>query len=515
MATRVIEARWRSPSRFASLVLAALALGYLAVCWLTSARAAIDVYDGAHHAVLARNLALEGRYGLWDYGRYVLFPTDFSVGPTFILPMALAIRIAGWGPFVPNVACALVCLGLLTAILLHLAGAARGAGEAASAMVALALLVTVTLKEDAYFYLPYGEATAGLLLVLATVAALGRGAERSFLRVGLGGVLAALAADVKLLALIPGVALATTVALLPGSRGPRLVAFATGWLAVSLATATFTLLQLGSWEAYLESWRRFVFEVRHHEASGFGSVIGSRLVEHARVLTRHLGWFTAPLSLAFLPWPALALRAFRRPDDVEARVATALGLQVGVLLAWWLLLCGRPWLRYALIALIALPLYAHLALVACLRGDGRPGPRRALAAAWIGLVAAAVAFGPRSWVVPRPAVAPDPRTAMLFETAERIREIQAIDASAVFWGAGWWRHWDVQLLADIRLRDILVGPVPVGGAGRNYLIVSDLVVLEANPRKAEAIRRRMTHPVFRNAHFGIYLLDPPERPAHG
>src|SRR5712664_2060465 len=70
--------------RAAHLAVAGSLLAWLALCAFARATTMIDPYDGAHHTVLARNLAFGGRYGLWDYGRWVVWPLDVSVGPTLI-----------------------------------------------------------------------------------------------------------------------------------------------------------------------------------------------------------------------------------------------------------------------------------------------------------------------------------------------------------------------------------------------------------------------------------------------
>jgi len=66
--------------RAAHLAVAGGLLAWLALCAFARATTMIDPYDGAHHTVLARNLAFGGRYGLWDYGRWVVWPLDVSVG---------------------------------------------------------------------------------------------------------------------------------------------------------------------------------------------------------------------------------------------------------------------------------------------------------------------------------------------------------------------------------------------------------------------------------------------------
>jgi len=75
-------------------------LVYFAACALAGAMTEIDPYDGAHHTVLAWNLASTGQYARETYGHLEVWPVEITVGPTLIVPMALGFRIAGWGPFI-------------------------------------------------------------------------------------------------------------------------------------------------------------------------------------------------------------------------------------------------------------------------------------------------------------------------------------------------------------------------------------------------------------------------------
>ena len=490
--------------RAAHLAVAGGLLAWLALCAFARATTMIDPYDGAHHTVLARNLAFGGRYGLWDYGRWVVWPLDVSVGPTLIVPLALGFRLAGWGPFVPNVVCATLSVGLASVLWLLVARRAATPTAMLSSVAALALLLTTTVKGFEYFFLPYGEVMAGFLCALATVVALGAPGV-SPVRAWSAGALAGLALGDKFLALLPGVCLAVALARVTGSR--RVLAlFIAGVVSVFVPYEVLKLVQLGSVLDYGTHWVGFARYLFQHAGSGLlprGSLL-LRLSSHAQLLVGHLRWLILPFGLVLAAWPALACRSLRPAATPETRVAAALGLEVVVLLFWWLAISGLPWPRYAVIPLLLLPVYAHFALVA-LEGAGARGVL--VVPGWLLLVAIAAAVSPRGTVVPpTPSRALTPRTAAVFEVADEIRR----RPSARFWGSGWWRHWDVQTLVDVRLADLL-GPDAPGGpeGGPDYLITSDFFDLEKNPRTVAVVRENAEHRVFRNGYFTIYELKPP------
>ncbi len=120
-----------------SRLLAGVVLAYVGVCAMSQAISHIDPYDGSYNAMLARNLAFEGRYGLWDYGRYVTWPVEVTTGPALLLPVAAAYRLAGDGPFVANVVCASVVMALLVATWTFVVAGVDSRASAVSALVAL------------------------------------------------------------------------------------------------------------------------------------------------------------------------------------------------------------------------------------------------------------------------------------------------------------------------------------------------------------------------------------------
>jgi hypothetical protein len=502
-----------APSVSTARLIATGALVYFALCTLTLATTAIDPYDGAYHTVLARNLAFEGRYGVWDYGRFVVWPVEVTVGPTIIVPLAMGFRLAGWGPFVPNVVCASMSIVLVGVLWLVIATAATTIAAVLSALLAFVLLMTIAVKPFWYFYLPYGEATAGLLCALAAVVTLGTPMRGARSGPWLGGVLLGLAVGAKLLVLLPGLCLAAALVILPPvaqSRARTLALFLAG-AALSLAVSEgLKLWALGSWSALVQHWIELARFVGRSAGSGVVPVgsVADRFPLHARLLLGQLGMFAVPFGVALLAWPVVALRALRRSTARAARTATALGAGVVTLLAWWLTLSGQPWPRHAVIALILLPLYVHCTF--CALTDGaRRSVATVLLPTWCALLVAAWVLSPPATVVfPRPSMSVNDRTRALFDAADEIRRIAVAQPAARFWGSGWWRHWDVQTLVDVRFANVRAPEalVELRGSDRDYLVTSDFFDLERHPRVAKLLRDNAENCVFRNKYFAIYTL---------
>jgi hypothetical protein len=496
--------------RSARVVATVALLGYFAVCTLTLATTAVDPYDASYHTVLARNLAFTGQYGVWDYGSFVVSPSEVTVGPTVILPVALGFRLFGSGPFVPNVAAAAVSIALVAALWWLVTTAVTSLAELVSALVAFVLMIAVAVQPFFYFHRPYGEPTAALLCAVATILALAPPGRR---RLWLGGFVAGLAVDAKLLALVPVLCLAAGVVLLPAvgmGRWRALATFAAGFLTAFLVCAALSLWLIGSFGAFVEHWRELWRLVATSPASGISrrSSLAERLPLHARLLGGYVAALGVPLAIALFAWPMVVWRAFRAPSAAAARVATVLGADAVLIMAWWLVLEDQQFTRHAVIGVVLWVLYTHFALTALIAGPARR-VAVALVSVWVVLVAGAWTVSPAGAVrLPRPATMLDPRTAALFQVADEIRRISVTNPAARFWTSGWWRHWDVQTLVDVRFANIAAYGA-LHGDGNEYVVTSDVFDLERNPRVARLLRDNADNVVFRNRYFSIYGVRHP------
>jgi hypothetical protein len=487
-----------------------LLLVYLGICTLTAAGTYVDNFDGAAQSIAARNLAFHGRYGVWDYQHFRLWPADWSTGPTLMLPVAAAYRLLGDGPFTANYACAFCCI---TVLALYLVLATRRVVPPTgflALLTAVCLLAAVTGRMDGgvnfevTFSRPCGDVLAGLLLLTATVVTFGP--EPSRRSAVLGGTLAALAVCTKFVTVMPIVCLAGTIGVLVLRGRKPFSALALWCLAAAAVVVGFELLKLvslGSWAAYLANVREFRQFLTTHGSSGLSGAEFSYLANfqtHLAIFRAHLGNFTGPLILPLflLPWSLYrVLRTDVRPNDC---IALALGLQTSVLFGWWFFLSHSEWVRHILPGLVLLPLCGyHLVSAEAERLTGS-APRMALFGSWIlACLLPSLSPGTTERVVwPTPATRVTDRTSALFRMAEKVRALRAEYPNARFYSAGFWRHWDIQSVTDVPLFDILDAstlPSP-SDAGPNYLITSDLFNLEHSPALTELVRAASNHPVF-------------------
>ncbi len=495
-------------ARVGAAIATALLLAYLALCSLTQARSAVDAYDGSYNAMVARNLAFHGRYGLWDYDRYVVWPVEVTTGPTLLVPIAAALRVFGDEAFLPNIVSSSIVLGLLAATWSIVVSRVESAVGAASAVVSLLLLVTVTMKPFAVFVLPWGEVAAGLLAALATLFAIDPSQDRRNLRrPAVSGILAGLAIVTKVMALVPVGCIAVAV-LVGGARRARALRDGAPWLAalaaVAIAAEAFKLAELGSVAAYAQSWQDFAAFFRERGSGlargGGRPTFVENLGVRARLLHGQMGWAWVAFASILAAWPALLLRTVHGRADANARLAVLFGAQVLVLGLWWLTLSDYPWVRHVSLALLALPLYAHFALGAL---------RRRLALGWLVLLAACLLLSnPGTTSVPTRSREVEPRTRALFEAAEWVRHTQRAEPGVRFWSAGWWRHWDLQTVVDLRLSNVLDEAQRERlGHGRDYLITSDFFNWEHDRAVDALVAANAANIAFRNFVFTIYRVD--------
>lgn len=162
--------------------------------------------DDSAHALIAKNLAdgfgysstlIEGVYQT----QVSVFPVHLGVGPTIILPAALMIKLFGntyWAPGLSLIA----VWTLLLLILLIIANRHSDdkAGLTVSALVFFVLIFQFTLYHREQWWALLGEVPAALLIILAVVVYF---TNRSRVGEFLTGILFALAAQSKLLAMMP------------------------------------------------------------------------------------------------------------------------------------------------------------------------------------------------------------------------------------------------------------------------------------------------------------------------
>lgn len=490
-----------------------------AVAMLGLARGHIDPHDGSCIAVLARNLATTGRYGYARFGQFELWPVEATTGPTLVLPIAIAYRLAGDGPFVANVASVIVVLALLGLVWWRMVPRLASVWGVLSGVLALATILCLTIEPTVALVVPRGEVAAGLLLVLATLVALGDDGPPTSRRAATSGLLLGLGVASKVLLALPGAVLFVAIVLLSiGARSWRrtaavAVAWVAGVLAVQLAIEIWKLASFGAWQAYADRWVEFASFFRM-AGSGFrneASPLAQRRTLSYRldVLYDNVGWVPAAFALALVALPLLAWRARRaRALGIDGRIALVLAAQTLAVAAWWLFRADIPWLRYLFFACITAPLSVHFAVLAA--GAARPRGTPIALASWLALLALAVAVSPPgtlSW--PGPTEKPAARAAAVLDAARAVRAIGAADPHARFWSAGWWQHWDLQSVAPLALNDVLD---PASRATlrdeHEYLVISDYFNWEQDPRLlalVEAHGRLVAH---RNAFFTIYRLHP-------
>lgn len=486
---------------------------------LDLARRYIDPHDGSCIAVLARNLAESGRYGYARYGTFELWPVEATTGPTLVVPIAIALRLAGDGPFVANVACAVVVLVLLGLVWWQMVPRLRSLAGIASALLALAIIIGITIKPGVALVVPRGEVVAGLLLVLATLVALGRDGAPSCARAAASGLLLGLGVASKVLLLLPGAPLFVALVLLGwNGRGTRhAVAIAAAWtvglLGVQVVVEVWKLVSFGSWQPYAERWREFFVFFR---AAGSGFRVDSTPLAQRRtlayrldVLHDNLGIVPLAFAFALVAVSLVALRARRSGGiGVDARLALTFGAQTLAVAAWWLFRADIPWLRYLFFGCITAPLCVHFAVLAA----GRERSQGTTVALLVWSVALAVALlaspaGTLAW--PAPPEKHAARADAVLDAARATREIAAADPQARFWSAGWWQHWDLQSVAALELSDVLDASSLAGMRdGHDYLVTSDYFNWEQNPGLIALLEAHERRVAYRNAFFTIYRIHP-------
>ena len=341
--------------------------------WLLASHAASDglcCADDAAISLAARSLAQGEGYALplnfiGESGRFVM-DSGISTGPTLVLPGALAIALAGPTSWAPSAASAVLALGLLLLLAWRVGKDGEGGDGAAWLLFALPAMFAFTAGEFfVHWYALLGEAAAWLLLALAAwlAATPGGGTRRALV----AGLVAGLAIDAKLLALLGAGAIGGVYAWrvlrrdATAWREGAVYAAAVALPPLLLELVRVALLGLAGYRLWLVQMKAFLGQQ--------GAAPDASALAYVQALGHAMGfaWIALLVPLLVL----LALR-FRERGREHAAVAALLALAGFATYAAWWLLRSNGWPRYALIGLCLLAAAAGFAMLALPR-------RRALA----------------------------------------------------------------------------------------------------------------------------------------
>lgn len=364
--------------RAARLYVLVAVLVYSAFVYLVASHAATDglccADDGAI-ALVAKSVANGDGYALpinfiSESGNFPLH-AGISTGPTLVFPAAAIIAVVGPQPWAPSVASAAISCGLLLLISILVGRAAGRRCGAIFLAVLVPMLYALTSGEFfVHWYALLGELPAVMLLILSAWLAVASGQGRASPGLSfLAGLLAGLAAQSKLLALIGGISIGGFFAwrLLRRGGTPALLdgIFYTAGLVLPLLA--FELLRLGVLgNAGYSQWLQEMgsFTASHvpgtavaaaidpgwaHRAAQNFSVLGDGLgLTPGSALGDGLGLTPGFLALPLLTFVALLLRDRSSPRLAQAAVICAVAATA---YAIWFLGFSNGWPRYALIGL--------------------------------------------------------------------------------------------------------------------------------------------------------------------
>ena len=507
----------------ALLVLTVVLFAYATVCLVGLATSRILDYDAPYNTAVSRNLAFDGRYGLWQNGSFRVFPVECTTGPTMLVPIAAAYRFFGDSPFVPNVASLALILGLTAATWLVALPrrAVDSPWQVFALLVAMVVLVAIVMRYMDYklLYVPMGDAPTGLLLVLAT-AGLGRAYQQR--RVGwwtaLSGVALAVAINTKFIAIMPGAVLGALLVLSVLLRWlPRAALFywLTALATVLLGFELFRLVVLGSPAAYLGNWKEFITFFRR-AGSGLTAAkppLTQLAMSNIGRYAGAFGWCGAALLLPLpLAWPSLS-RLLRRQGSGEDWTGAACALQAVLVLVWWVLMGSQGWLRHIIPGLVLLAFGSYFLIAAALQRVRSRVGRVAIAGAWPAAMIVACVFSPAAVMPLRWNPLPDTFMGALREVAARLDAIRGRDPQAKFWRIGWWEHWEAQLLMRRGFQCLDVAAPPpgtyFGQSDHDYLVLNNPVMKAAEESRNREVWTVMhVPPTFRNATHAIYQFRP-------
>lgn len=506
---------------WALLGLTALFLGWFAVSCLQNATKTIDPYDGSYNAMVARTMAFQHAYGVWDNGRFIPCPVAVTTGPTMLLPIAAAYAAVGDWPFLPGVVATFLCLGVLSlAIGICFQRAAdESPWQVLSLSFAVVVLLTITAKtaNHALFWAILGDALAGLYLLAATVS-IGRVFRdgRSPFWAILSGGLAAAAFNTKFLSALPLAALAAFLlvsVILRWMPPGGFVAWLLALVGTQLCFEWFTICQLGSFSAYIDHWREFaaLFARAGSGLAGAKPPILQLVSHHMTTLFSEFGWCVPVLLVPLIAAAWCLYDLAWGKGSADAWIGAACAVQILPTLFWWLGYCNFTVFRHVAPAFVLLPFYCHFVLCALGKTLHPKAGLPAMVVIWIASIGVGCALSPAPvWLPPALASGPHARSVDLMDFANEITKLQKEHTDARFWGAGWWRHWDVQLVTHVSCLNLLEPPVGIGpGEGpHDYLIVSDF--FDSNhPVTRAALDKGRSSVVLARGCFLLHQLKPP------
>ncbi len=333
----------RASIALASFVCIAVAGTVYFLSWRFIVETGVCCADDAFHAVTAKHLATEGRYG-WPLSsnRFDLFPP--SIGPGLILPAALAIGILGAKTWVPG----FTVLILLTCQMAG-AGVALGRRFSITGIVLFIAVLTASLNVISgwqwYFPVLLGELPAfGFILIGTAVLVSGRSAY-------LAGLAFGAAYLTKQIALFSESAIVLVwLGFQWRSHGWRtaLILFArvsAGAATPVLAFELCKVLVLGP-AGYLEYFPRMVAMTKQAAIGGPETVAG-RLDRFSEIILKDYfaGWNTAAAGVAGIAASIFLVRSKREPEQRNFMLSSML-FAGGLAHLAYVLLVSILWSRY-------------------------------------------------------------------------------------------------------------------------------------------------------------------------
>ena len=512
-------ARWSRIAYATLLVLTILFLEYAAISCFQKATTIIDPYDGSYNAMVARTLAFQGRYGVWDNGRLVLCPVEVTTGPAMLLPIAVAYPWMGDSPFLPNVVSTVLCFSVLLlawAIALRCAGG-QSAWCAFSLLIAVFTLLILTTKTGNFdlWWTDLGDVLAGLFLVAAT-ASLGYVFQRrqAVFWGSLSGVLSAAAFNTKFLVVLPLAALGAFLVVSAFCRWIPRAALAS-WLialgATELCFELFTLVQMGSVQAYLDHWKEF-WKFFGQGGSGLKAPkpsLAQLVADHAATYRNELHWGGWVLLLLMLLAIFSAYCLAQRKGSCNGWLGAACTVQIAPVLLWWFGYSNLSWFRHVVPVLVLLPFCCHFLISdVAMRAKSARGWATVFAL-WPGALILSFAISPwGTWVLPHTIKIPVERTKALLAFGSQIELLRKEHPDARFWGAGWLRHWDVQVVTHLSCLNLLDPPPDdrPGMGAHDYVIDSDFFNWDHHPITTAYLAQNKQNLILSNNVFHLYQL---------
>jgi hypothetical protein len=331
--------------------------------------------DDAAIALAAKNVA-EGRgYSLplnfiGESGHFPLHP-GISTGSTLVLPAAALIWFSGPQVWAPSLVSSLMSLGLLALLACMVARAydAKTAARYAIVLLLMMYALTATAGLFVHWYALLGEMVA--ILLLASAAWVASSEEGGRLRSALiAGLLAGLAVNSKLLALLGGLSIGGFYALrvVRGEAGAfkQGVVYTAGLVLPALCFEAYRLFALGldGYGAWLHGMRDFF----SNQVPGVGPSQRGPIGRAEYNVRSFLGATGLTWALVLVPVATAWMWLSADPGAGRLRRASMICATCGLVYMVWWLFQSNGWARYALIGLGLFVISAAWAVVALRRG---------------------------------------------------------------------------------------------------------------------------------------------------